>query len=332
MAWYDELWDTYGWGGTAYDDNDTSVQDTEDFFGGSPERYNYLTGQSGGGSDLGSTIGDLLTTVVMPKTAPFKPSPPTTSDYINAAAMGIGGIGGLLFPDLLFGSNKPAGYRGSVPSYDAVRSRVPNTYDPNRRPGSGGQRYFSDVQFVPKGEGSTAMEQTAAEAKGLEALNLANPASYPVETMNTGGGVKKYSAAGLIELIGQNPQIIDLLAYLTAGTGLAGLGAVGLKKYKETDKKDFNTGGIAAIGKSRRIDGSTDGMADDVPAIIDNAQPAALSDGEYVIAADVVSHLGNGNTDAGAKELDNMMGRIREARTGTTKQAPEIDPQEFLLA
>ena len=325
MAWYDELWDSYGWGGTAYDD--TSVQDTEDFLGGSPERYNYLTGQSGGGNDLGSTIGDFLTDVVMPKTpTPKKPN------YTSLAAMGLGGLGAYLAPELFFGDKTPPGYRGSVPSYDAVRSRVPNTYDPNRRPGSGGQRYFSDVQFAPKGEGSTAMEQTAAEAKGLEALNLANPASYPVETMNTGGGVKKYDFGGIIELIGQNPQIVDILAYLTAGTGLSGLGAVGLKKYKEADKKKFNTGGIAAVRKSRRIDGSTDGMADDVPAMIDNAQPAALSDGEYVLAADVVSHLGNGNTDAGAKELDDMMGRIREARTGTTKQAPEIDPQEFLLA
>ena len=73
-------------------------------------------------------------------------------------------------------------------------------------------------------------------------------------------------------------------------------------------------------------------MADKVPATIDNEDPAALSDGEYVIPADVVSHLGNGNSDAGAKVLDEMLARVREARTGDTEQAPEINPKEFLPA
>jgi hypothetical protein len=78
------------------------------------------------------------------------------------------------------------------------------------------------------------------------------------------------------------------------------------------------------------LDGATDGMADKVPAMIDNSDPAALSDGEYVITADVVGHLGNGNSDAGAKVLDDFMGDVRMARTNTRKQAPEINPQKFL--
>ena len=91
-------------------------------------------------------------------------------------------------------------------------------------------------------------------------------------------------------------------------------------------------GGIAKLQKGRYLDGETDGMADEVPAMIDNEQPAMLSDGEFVIPADVVSHLGNGNSDAGAKVLEDMMDRVRKARTGTTKQGPEIDPKEFLPA
>ena len=55
-------------------------------------------------------------------------------------------------------------------------------------------------------------------------------------------------------------------------------------------------------------------MADEVPAEIEGKQPAALSDGEFVIPADVVSHLGNGNSDAGAKVLEKMMARIRKER------------------
>ena len=73
-------------------------------------------------------------------------------------------------------------------------------------------------------------------------------------------------------------------------------------------------------------------MADLVTASIDGTQPAALSDGEFVVPADVVSHLGNGNSDAGAKQLYSMMDRVRESRTGTTKQGTEIDPMQKLPA
>ena len=71
-------------------------------------------------------------------------------------------------------------------------------------------------------------------------------------------------------------------------------------------------------------------MADRIPARIDNTQEARLSDGEFVIPADVVSHLGNGNSGAGAKNLYNMMDRVRQARTGSTRQGRQIDPNKFI--
>lgn len=80
----------------------------------------------------------------------------------------------------------------------------------------------------------------------------------------------------------------------------------------------------------RYLNGHSDGMADKVPAQIDNRRPAALSDGEFVIPADVVSHLGNGNSSAGAKRLYEMMDRIRHARTGNPKQGKQINPDKFL--
>jgi hypothetical protein len=73
-------------------------------------------------------------------------------------------------------------------------------------------------------------------------------------------------------------------------------------------------------------------MADKVPATIDNQQPAALSDGEFVIPADVVSHLGNGNSNAGAQQLYSMMDNIRQARTGTTQQGKQVNPNKFMPA
>jgi hypothetical protein len=169
---------------------------------------------------------------------------------------------------------QPSGYQGGIPSYTANRTQVPNTYDPARRPGSGGQRYFTDMSYSG-GDPST-------EAAGLEALNRANPAK---QTRNYGP-----------------PPPAQTLA----------------------------AGGIASLQEGRSITGNTDGMADEVPAVIEGEQPAALSDGEFVIPADVVSHLGNGNTDAGVKVLEDMMGRVRKTRTGTEVQAKEIAPEEFL--
>jgi hypothetical protein len=78
------------------------------------------------------------------------------------------------------------------------------------------------------------------------------------------------------------------------------------------------------------LGGPTDGMADQIPATINNMEPARLSDGEFVIPADVVSHLGNGNSDAGAENLYGMMERVRKDRTGNPKQGKQIDPNKYL--
>lgn len=90
--------------------------------------------------------------------------------------------------------------------------------------------------------------------------------------------------------------------------------------------------GFARGGRAmppRYLRGQTDGMADKIPSNIDGVQPAKLSHGEFVIPADVVSHLGNGNSDAGADVLYKMMDRVRQARTGTKKQGREINPEKF---
>jgi len=94
----------------------------------------------------------------------------------------------------------------------------------------------------------------------------------------------------------------------------------------------YAAGGIAQLAKGRYLKGETDGMGDQVRANIDGMQEARLSDGEYVIPADVVSHLGNGNSDAGAKVLDRFLTRVRKERTGNGKQGKEIDPNKMLPA
>jgi hypothetical protein len=78
------------------------------------------------------------------------------------------------------------------------------------------------------------------------------------------------------------------------------------------------------------IRGPGDGMDDMVPANVEGEEDVLLADNEYIVPADVVSGLGNGSSDAGARELDRMLERVRMARTGTPEQAPQIDTREML--
>ena len=79
-----------------------------------------------------------------------------------------------------------------------------------------------------------------------------------------------------------------------------------------------------------KIEGAGDGMADMVPASMEGDQDVLLSDGEFVVPADVVSGIGNGSSDAGSNKLEDMMDRVRELRTGGTIQPPAI-PDEMML-
>ena len=94
----------------------------------------------------------------------------------------------------------------------------------------------------------------------------------------------------------------------------------------------YNLGGYAHGGNPRLLRGPGDGMSDNIPATIAGKQPARLADGEFVIPADVVSGLGNGSTEAGAKHLHQMMDKVRMARTGTKKQGKQINPSKFTRA
>jgi len=211
----------------------------------------------------------------------------TGSDGDTDLLKGLVTTGGsaLLDSSGLFDAEIPqTGYQGKIPEYEAQRDVVQGTYDPNRRAGSGGQRYFTDTQFQPK----SATPAAPVSAEGLQALNAANPAQQ-----RRPGGPR----------VPLNPAVQGMAA-----------------------------GGIAQLKKGQYLNGATDGMADKIPASIEGEQEARLSDGEFVIPADVVSHLGNGNSDAGAKVLKEMMSRVRKVRTGNEKQGKEIDPKKFLPA
>jgi hypothetical protein len=128
--------------------------------------------------------------------------------------------------------------------------------------------------------------------------------------------------------------------YTPSGLGYAGGGIMDIAVARggsfddEGRTDDFAMGG--SIGGysdgGRMLKGPGDGMSDSIPGVIGNKQPARLADGEFVVPADVVSHLGNGSTDAGAKRLYAMMDKVRNARTGKKKQAKAIKAESYMPA
>lgn len=119
-----------------------------------------------------------------------------------------------------------------------------------------------------------------------------------------------------------------------SGIKAAELPKTGIKSLGGDFSDMAAAGGTAHLGDysdgGRLLKGPGDGMSDDIPATIGRKQPARLADSEFVVPADVVSHLGNGSTDAGAKRLYAMMDQVRQARTGRKKQSPAIKAEKYI--
>jgi hypothetical protein len=180
-------------------------------------------------------------------------------------------------------------------------------------------------------------------------VTMADGGSYDDEPMgdNPGmaaGGIAAYAEGGL--KMGQgiakdtDEDTASLGAYDAAKKRMEKQFAAANLKPREMPKsgiarlgqmKAMAEGGLGSYSDGgRMLKGPGDGMSDDIPAVIGKKQPARLADGEFVVPADVVSHLGNGSTDAGARKLYSMMDKVRTARTGKKKQAPEVKGDKYL--
>ena len=221
------------------------------------------------------------------------------------------------------GDDDTGGYNVPIPKMDAVTQQIEYN-DPNRRPGSAGRQYTTDPRYVKQNDAAgLAAAQAASDAQKAGILAAYKPAAAPP-------AVNPY--AGQMAMKYNTPATTAA----TTTTASAGLPAIPTQQQLMDPNYKINSIGMAdggiAMAKGRYLDGDTDGMADKISTTIDGDQEAALSHGEFVIPADVVSHLGNGNSDAGAKKLYAMMDRIREARTGTKEQGKKINPDKFLAA
>jgi hypothetical protein len=133
-----------------------------------------------------------------------------------------------------------------------------------------------------------------------------NTSSYtrvPVGTRDKMGRTPSYYAAGgTVEEMSDRNQMETMMAnggqMFAAGGGVSHLG-------------DYSDGG-------RLLKGPGDGVSDSIPATIADKRPARLADGEFVVPARIVSELGNGSTEAGARKLYAMMDRVQKARSKTT--------------
>ena len=231
----------------------------------------------------------------------------TTVDWAALATAGIG-----LYS--LANKDKAGGYNKPVPKMDLTRQQVPYAQDPNRRPGEAGRRYFTDAQYTPQGDAGALAAAQAAATTQAQGIMAAAP---------------QYAAPAPNPYAGKIPTNFSKQREMPAPPEGAALPKIPAQ-LNEQGTINMAQGGIADAGRYLR--GKTDGMADEIETSIDEEQPALLSHGEFVIPADVVSHLGNGNSEAGAEKLYQMMDRIREARTGTKEQGKEINPDKFIAA
>jgi len=272
-----------------------------------------------------------------PPTAEFKqamvnPPPPTpsgvvnpTSSYQKAGLMGktailaAPGIGGIM------GGEKPVGVPGAQPYVNQslldpdFQGYTPAQPDPYYRAqytryaaGGGlmGLRAFDDESGVDMAGGGDIRKKKRASLTADRTINSLDPYNASLAQLNNA----RYGAnmSGINALNPNMTSLGELPVIAGAKGGIASLGG-------------YSDGG-------RMLRGPGDGMSDSIPGVIGSKQPARLADGEFVVPADVVSHLGNGSTDAGARKLYAMMDKIRRARTGKKKQAPAVKTSRYMPA
>ena len=217
----------------------------------------------------------------------------TGAGGVAAGITGLTGGGG--------SSQKPTGYQGKVPTYQAVRQQVPMLdQDPARRPGSGGRQYFTNTQYIPSADqAGIAAAQTGAQQQSNQIAQANTAPTQGQRTALLNAAQATYPAKSPI--------------------GAAHGGLMGLARGGST-------------GQPRFLAGGTDGMADKIPATIEGKQPAKLGHGEFVVPADVVGFLGSGNSEAGAKVLYAMMDRVRKNAHGNKKQIKPANLKKTLPA
>ena len=173
--------------------------------------------------------------------------------------------------------------------------------------GGGGANGYSAVGSGGGSQtGFTGQNNTGSDALGINAARdpgIMGDTFQPVGTHAFGGNPQQ--AISLLSSLMQGQQSGNASAQMASG----GMAMGGLSDAH------YNLGGYSDGGRLLR--GPGDGVSDSIPAVIGKKQPARLADGEFVVPARIVSELGNGSTEAGARKLYAMMDRIQASRKNT---------------
>jgi hypothetical protein len=289
-----------------------------------------------------------------------------TDKSTKSTPSATGTAGALGLAALLAAANKGKGtdnsYQGTIPEY--VASRTQNTMPTKYRPGQGGITYFNPVAYQPKmaeggqvtdgqnnypvsgypsreggngwggegaiGQGGIAPQGPLPQLAGLGSLGgnpLMPPSDQNIKDMQN----EQKGIAGLYG--GDNSPFAQ---YTIGGNSLqpsmqnpSSQQNVNMADGGEVPGQ-YNLGSYSDGG--RLLQGPGDGVSDSIPAIIGHKQPARLATGEFVIPARIVSELGNGSTDAGAKRLYEMMKRVQQTRRKTKNVAANTNAAKYLPA
>lgn len=260
-----------------------------------------------GAANVGARFGDLSSLTSMSAASPGASSfaanvGAPVSPYSLTGGASTNTVGGSLLPQTAANAVPQTGFMDifkSTPGGPEFKQRLGNyiVQNPNQAAMSGGSlanTLFNRPDFNPPSD----------EYDGPLKRYRFNPSTYQA-MFAEGGGITDID-------LGSKAMLSATPVTMMANGGIADLGG-------------YSDGG-------RLLKGPGDGMSDSIPARIGRRQPARLADGEFVVPADVVSHLGNGSTDAGAKQLYDMMDKVRRARTGNKKQGREINPRRFVPA
>jgi hypothetical protein len=279
------------------------------FAEGSPELAGrgLAAAPSGGGSSIYSGLGSSSTDMI--KKAAILGAPGIAAQYGMDLQENTG--------EVPTGQQQPSTLGRISPNFRAQEPAQPNPY------------YAAQYEDYKRNPYSMAGGGAVAFAnRGI--VNLPRDPGMP------GGGIYSDTDPNTRNLDAYNASLYNMKK--RASKAGMGKNAIALKEAKQLGDVEEAAGGglMNGIGGysdgGRMLKGPGDGMSDSIPAVIGKKQPARLADGEFVVPADVVSHLGNGSTDAGAKRLYGMMDKIRRARTGKKKQAPEVKANKFLPA
>ena len=283
---------------------------------------NVATAVNPGVTSLASGLPTSTANQILGRVAPnaVPPSAVMPSGVANNPLLNTADVGNFASPNYSLG--KPVDFPNA--NYSLAKSAAPVTATPAgpQTFGEGMQKFLKDpIQSIkdnPITAASSAYQgATAARKKKEEEEEYSGPLSrfrFNPDTyqpaMYAEGGIANLAGGGYDRMVGEQPMYQAM-----ARGGISDLGSY----------SDYARGG-------RMLKGPGDGMSDSIPASIAGKRPARLADGEFVIPADVVSHLGNGSTDAGAKQLYAMMNKVRQARTGRKAQGREINPRQYMAA